>query len=457
MQLKREMYDFLMNWRTNKHNECLLVKGARQIGKTYIIDQFGRENYESYIHIDFIDHPEFLEVFSRNLDAATIKSRITIVAPETRFIPGNTLIFLDEIQECPEARTALKYLAQDDTIDVIASGSLLGLKYKKGRHIKPPKSIPVGYEREIMMHSLSFREYLWAKGYKDEILEELRGYFDRREMVPELLNDKMHEIIREYIVVGGMPAVVGEFIETRHFGLVQANQEKLLAAYADDIHKYAESSEIPKIVECYHAIPRILAKENRKFKYSEVEKGSTARKYLASVEWLMAARMVSRSECVEGLLPGLSAYVREDWFKLYVADIGLLMAMYGTLVKQQILSGKLKGAMKGGIYENLIAGMLDRNRLPLYYFKRDKDSVEMEFVIEQQNGIVPVEVKSATGATLSLDKLLRPDDIPYGYKFAGGNVGVVGKKITMPHYMAMFVCAADDEGESHGNRHSVRN
>ena len=421
----------------------MLVKGARQIGKTYIIEQFGRENYQSYIYINFLDHPEYCEVFEHNLDAESVKSGMTVVLPEIRYVPRKTLIFLDEIQECPNARTALKFLAQDDSIDVIASGSLLGIKYKKGRRIKPPKSIPVGYERQVTMHSLSFREYLWAKGFGEERIEELRGYFRRREMVPELLNGKMHEILREYVVVGGMPAIVSRFMETRHFGEVQANQEKLLAAYVDDVHKYAESSEIPKIVECYHAIPRILAKENRKFKYSEVGSAGSARKYLASVEWLMAARMVNRSEAVECLLPGLSAYVKDEWFKLYVADIGLLMAMYGTLVKQQILSGKLKGAMKGGIYENLVAGMLDRSRLPLHYFKRDKDAVEMEFVVEQAEGVIPLEVKSATGATASLDKLLRPDDVPFGYKFAGGNVGVSGKKITLPHYMAMFVEAMD--------------
>lgn len=439
MQLRRVFYDFLLKWRENKRRECLLVKGARQIGKTYIIEQFGREQYESCILINFIDHPEYMEVFKRNLDAETIKTGITVIDPGVRFPPGKTLLFLDEIQECPAARTALKFLAMDETIDVIASGSLLGLKYKKGRKHKPPKSIAVGYERQVVMHSLSFREYLWAKGYDDDFISTVKGYFDRREIVPDLINDKLHELLREYIVVGGMPSVVSTFMDGHHFGEVQQEQEKLLAAYVDDIHKYAEATEIPKIVECYHAIPRILAKENRKFKYSEVEKGSTARKYLGSVEWLLAARMVDRSEFVEAMLPGLSAYVREDWFKLYVSDIGLLMAMYGMLVKREVLAGTLKGSMKGGIYENLVAGMLARNHLPLYYFKRDKDAVEMEFVVEQNEGVVPVEVKAKTGATASLDKLLKPEEIPYGYKFAGGNVGVVGKKITLPHYMAMFV------------------
>ena len=439
MQLRRQFYDFLLKWRENKRRECLLVKGARQIGKTYIIEQFGREQYESSVTINFLDRPEYMEVFKRNLDAETIKTGITVIDPSVRFPAGKTLIFLDEIQECPAARTALKFLAMDETIDVIASGSLLGLKYKKGRKHKPPKSIAVGYERQVEMHSLSFREYLWAKGYDDDFISSVKGYFERRELVPNLVNDKLHELLREYIVVGGMPSVVSTFIDGRHFGEVQQEQEKLLAAYVDDIHKYAESTEIPKIVECYHAIPRILAKENRKFKYSEVEKGSTARKYLGSVEWLLAARMVDRSEFVESMLPGLSAYVRDDWFKLYVSDIGLLMAMYGMLVKREILAGTLKGAMKGGIYENLVAGMLVRNRLPLHYFKRDKDAVEMEFVVEQNEGVVPVEVKAKTGATASLDKLLKPEEIPYGYKFAGGNVGVVGKKITLPHYMAMFV------------------
>ena len=315
IELKRQFYDFLVGWKADKKQECLLVKGARQIGKTFIIEKFGRENYESFIEINFIEEPEFASVFDGALDADSICSGISAIRPDVRFIPGRTLIFLDEIQECQNARTAFKFLALDGRYDVVASGSLLGIKYKRKRKDKEPKSVSVGFERQVTMHSLSFEEFLWAKGYQPQQIERLRGYFVQREPVPEAINEKFHALMREYAVVGGMPEVVSGYIENRHFGDVQRTQEKILTAYIDDIHKYADTVDIPKIEKCFRAMPLILAKENRKFKYSEVEKGATARKYLSSVDWLKDSSLASLAECVNVALPGLAGYVKEEWFK----------------------------------------------------------------------------------------------------------------------------------------------
>lgn len=437
-ELKREFYETLKEWKRTKGAECLLVKGARQVGKTFIVEKFARENYGSAVSLNFIAHPELVSVFDGSLDADRIYAGLTAVLPDIRIVPGDTLLFLDEIQECPNARTAMKFLAQDGRCDVVASGSLLGIKYKR-RKDRQPKSVPVGFERQVTMHSLSFREYLWAKGWDDARIDVLRPYFERREKVPEAVNETFHRLLREYAVVGGMPEVVSGFVDEPHFGDVQRAQEKLVASCIDDIHKYAEAPEVQKIEQCYRAIPRILAKENKKFKYSEVDKSGSARKYLASVEWLRDAALASFAECVEAPLPGLSAYVREGWFKLYLSDVGLLCSLYGMLVKRQILDGTLAGSLKGGVYENLVAGILERNGFPLHYHSRDGGRLEMEFLVEAAEGVVPVEVKAKTGATLSLDKLLADPSIPYGYKLTGGNVGVVGKKITLPHYMAMFL------------------
>ena len=437
IELKREFYDFLVGWKASKRHECLLVKGTRQIGKTFIIEKFGRENYESFIEINFIEEPEFAAVFDGALDTDTICSGISAIRPDVRFIPGRTLIFLDEIQECPNVRTAFKFLALDGRCDVVASGSLLGIKYKRRRKDKEPKSVSAGFERQVTMHSLSFEEFLWAKGYRRQQIEQLRGHFIRREAVPDAINEKFHALLREYVVVGGMPEVVSGYIENRHFGDVQRTQEKILSAYIDDIHKYADAVDVPKIERCFRAMPLILAKKNRKFKYSEVEKGATARKYLSSVEWLKDSGLASLVECVNVALPGLAGYVKEDWFKLYLSDVGLLCASYGMLTKRQVLDASLKGSVKGGIYENLVAGILVRNGMPLRYYRNDE--VEMEFVVETDDGVVPVEVKAQTGRTLSLDKMLKDDAIPFGYKLTGGNAGVSGKKITLPHYMAMFI------------------
>ena len=437
MELKREFYDYLVKWKAENTHQCLLVNGARQIGKTYIIEKFGRENYDSFIEINFALEPECMSIFDGALDVRSICERLTAIRGDVKIVPGRTLLFLDEIQDCPNARTAFKPLAIDGTFDVVASGSLLGIKYKKGKLKKTPRSVPVGFERQVVMHSLSFREYLEARGFGLDALTIVKRCFERRERVPDAVNARFHSLFREYAVVGGMPAVVSAFVERGHYGEVQTLQESLVADYIADIHKYADKTDIPKVENCFRAIPRILAKENRKFKYAEVEARGTARKYLSSVEWLRDAKLAAVAECVNVALPGLSGYVREEWFKLYLSDIGLLASTYGMLAKRELLNGTLKGNVKGGLYENAVAGVLERNGHAVRYYRND--DVEIEFVVETEDGVVPIEVKSTDGRSRSLDVLLESETIPYGIKLTGGNVGVSGKKVTLPHYMAMFL------------------
>ncbi len=267
----------------------------------------------------------------------------------------------------------------------------------------------------------------------------MKGYCERREAVPEAVNRKYANLLKEYMIVGGMPAVVNAYVACGDFGPVQEEQEKILASYVDDIHKYADTTDIPKIEACYRAIPRLLAKENHKFKYAEVEKGGSERKYASSVDWLCDASLASRALNITAAEVPINAHVRDGWFKLYLTDIGLLSALYGTETKGLLYAGRLKGNAKGGLYENLIAGMLERKNIPLYYFKTEKGTREVEFAMERDGGIVPVEVKSSNGATLSLNEILEMPQVPYGYKFVDGNVGVSGKKVTLPHYMAMFI------------------
>lgn len=441
-ELRRKFYDYLVDWKQNKGRECLLIKGARQIGKTFLVRKFGRENYDSFIEINFIEEPQYISVFNGNLDADTIFMGLSAIRRDLNIVPGRTLLFLDEIQDCPNARSAFKFLAEDGRCDVVATGSLLGIKYKyrKRRERMEPRSIPVGFERQATMHSLSFEEFLWASGITEELIELARGFFQRREKVPDAVNDRFNALVRDYIVVGGMPEVVSDFVENRHFGKVQTLQEKLIASYIDDIHRYAEPVDVPKIEGCFRAIPRILARENRKFKYGEVEKGGTARKYLSCVEWLKDAWLASLAECVNETRPGLSAYVREDWFKLYLSDVGLLSSVYGMLVKKEILDGTLAGNVKGGVYENFVASVLQRTGFPLRYYRNDSE--EVEFMVETDDGVVPVEVKATAGRSQSLDRLVSRPSVRFGIKLAGGNVGVTGKKITLPHYMAMFLSPA---------------
>lgn len=440
-ELRRKFYERLVQWKNTKRQECLLVKGARQVGKTFIVEKFGREQYESFIEINFVLEPDACSIFDGSLKAEDLYRKISAYDATRRLVAGKTLIFLDEIQECANARTALKSFALDGRYDVIASGSLLGIKYKnkKSRERHVPKSIPVGYERQMAMHSLDFEEFLWARGVAEDAIDTLREYCERREIVPEAVNRKFSDMLKEYMIVGGMPAVVNEYIASGDFGPVQEEQEKILASYIDDIHKYADSTDVPKIEACYHAIPRLLAKENRKFKYAEVEKGGSERKYASSVDWLCEASLASRALNVTVAEIPLAAQIREGWFKLYLSDVGLLAALYGTETKGLLYSGRLKGNAKGGLYENFVAGVLERKGIPLYYIKNEDGSREVEFAIEREGGIVPIEVKASNGATISLNETLESKYVPYGYKFIDGNVGVCGKKITLPHYMTMFI------------------
>lgn len=431
--LKRKMADTLLEWKKNKKQECLLVKGARQIGKTYSIDLFGREHYNSYIYINFLETSRMKEIFDGDLSAEEIYKRMTLLLPGIRFVERDTLIFLDEIQACPQARTALKFLAIDGRFDVVASGSLLGISYRE------VASIPVGYETQLEMHALDFEEFLWAIGMEDTAIGYVREYFDKKEKVPNAIQEAMIKYLREYITVGGMPAVVNCYVEEKHFGRVHQEQQKIIDSYLTDISKYASLTEKPKAKNCYLSIPRQLAKEYKKFQFSVVEKGSSARKYANSLEWLRDANLVRY--CYNVSIPSfpLSAYEREDQYKVYLNDVGLLTAMYGFDMKKAIIDDTLTGSAKGGIYENLIADVFVKKGYRLHYYKAKDNTQEVEFLLTKEAKVVPVEVKAGNGSSISLNELLKRPEIEYGYKLISGSVGVSGKKIVLPLYMAMFL------------------
>lgn len=431
--LKRKIYQQLQEWRDSHHEDCLLIKGARQVGKTFAITQFGQTEYESFIAINFIESPQLKALFDGDLSSSNIKKQMTMLIPGIQFIAEKTLIFLDEIQECPNARTALKFLAQDNTIDVIASGSLLGLSYAL------VSSIPVGYERQIEMYGLDFEEYLWALGYSEETTNTLREHFHALEPLPDEVHKKMLEILHEFMAIGGMPAVVQAFVEKQNFATAYAEQEKILAAYLDDITKFADVTTRNKACECYLSIPRQLAKENTKFKYGMVEKKGTARKFETALDWLRDANLVRYCRAVTTPQFPLRAYEDESKFRVYLSDPGLLCAMYGFEMIAAIIRDELQGPMKGGIYENVVADMLVKAGRDLHYWMNDKGNIEIEFLLEKEASVVPVEVKAKRGATASLNKLLEQDDMKYGYKLSAGNIGVSGKKITLPLYMALYL------------------
>lgn len=441
--LKRKIYQTLLTWKANHQRECLLIKGARQIGKTFIIDYFGRNHYASYLYLNFIDNPSYAKIFEESLEANDLFKTLTLYFPQFKLIAGETLLFLDEIQACPRARTAFKALAIDGRVDVIASGSLLGINFLDDDATRNEErrnaSIPVGYERQLMMTSLDFEEYLWAKGYQEATIDELRQAFILRTPLPTAQNDKLHALFREYMVIGGMPDVVNRFLETNSFSEAYEVQCKILNSNLDDIARYATTMEKPKIRDCYLSLPQQLARENKKFKYAAVAHGGSARKFGGSVDWLCESSLVIKcTNLTEAHLP-LSVYKQNDMFKLYLADVGILCAMMGFEIKRAIVDNTLTGFAKGGLYENVIASHLYRKGYPPYYYMPKSNLGELDFLIEQEGKIVPIEVKSGNNTSKTFDRTLERADIALGYKFTDGNIGQVGKKVTLPHYMVIFI------------------
>ncbi len=439
--IKRKLYDYLIKWKENKNKNPLIIKGARQVGKSYLVKEFGQNEYDNYIEINFIKNPILKNIFKGDLSVSEIFKKITAYIPNVQIIPNKTLLFLDEIQVCPEARTAIKFFALDKSIDVISSGSLLGLSYLDDADddVSEPTSLPVGYEEQVIMYSLDFEEFLWALGYSFDAINYLKEFYDNNKSVPKELNDKYQELFREFIVVGGMPEVVQAYIDTNNFNEVSRVQNKILSDYQDDISKHAKGVEKIKVRQCYDSIPKQLAKEYKKFQYSVVEKGKTSKKYGGSVKWLCDSSLVNKCTNVSEVYIPLLAYEMDDQFKLYLNDTGLLSCLYGYETKLAILNNTLKGNAKGGIYENVISELLLKKGYTLHYYKTQTSTMEIEFVIEHDGDVIPIEVKAGNDSTPSLNSFINKYNPKISYKLINGNVGVSDNKKVLPHYMIIFI------------------
>jgi len=430
--LERKIDEQLLAWKNKPDKKCLLVKGARQVGKTFSIDKFCRENYEHYIYVNFVLNEDYTSIFDGALDSASIIKRLTLLFPKAKIVPGETVVFLDEIQHCPRARTAMKFLAIDKPFDVIASGSLLGINYKE------VPSFPVGYVNHLEMHSLDFEEFCWANGMTREAFGLLKTYFDADETVPRAVHNRMMDLFREYIVVGGMPAVVKGFVDTNHFGTVLETQRGILQDYLDDIAKYAEGNEKAKARECFLAVPRNLAKENKKFQYSVVEKGGTARKYKGSLMWLYDAGVVNF--CYNLSIPQLplEGNSKSDEFKVYMCDTGLLVAMLEDGSQKDIMDGNL-GIYKGAIYENIVADVFTKMGKKLYYYCVP-NRIEVDFFIRRGGQATAIEVKSSENTkSKSMKNIIEHYSVQKGIKLSTKNIDQTDKILHLPLYMTMFL------------------
>ena len=440
--LKRRIETYLSDWKKSDNKKPLVIKGVRQCGKTYIVKKFAKENYENVVYMNFILEPDKKSAFAGNLDVDTIVLNLSALIPDSRFVSGKTCIILDEIQECKEARTALKSFKMDGRFDVIATGSLLGVKGYGNRKekIEGEDSVPVGYETLVEMYPLDFEEFLWANGIGTNVIDTIRSCFEKETPVPEGVHKAMMEFLYRYIIVGGLPEVVNCFLKTKNIELIYETQRTLITEYEEDMVKYAEDSDKPHIRECFESIPRQLAKENKKFQYSVVKKGGRSSLYLGSLQWLEDAGIAERCYNTTITELPLSGNSIPDCFKVYTTDIGILMGMldYGT--QADILRGNLLG-YKGAIFESLMADFLSKSSQKLYYFHKDS-GLEIDFLVRYKGECVLIEVKAKTGKAKSMSTILKNKGVYHvnnGIKLGQYNVGREGSILTLPLYMGFLI------------------
>lgn len=442
MMLKRKIEKILGRWKESGDRKPLVIKGIRQCGKTYIVRKFAKENYESVVYMNFILEPGVKSAFTGNIDVDTIILNLSALIPDCRFLEGRTCIVLDEIQECKEARTALKSFHIDGRFDVIATGSLLGVKgYGKSKKVQEGQdSVPVGYETVVDMYPLDFEEFLWANGISERVIDSVKSCFENETVVPDGIHKAMMDLLYRYVIVGGLPDVVNCFLETKNIELIYKMQRNLLAEYEEDMVKYADDADKPHIRECFESIPMQLAKENKKFQYSVVKKGGRASQYLGSIQWLEDAGIVRRCYNTRATELPLEGNSIKECFKVYTTDIGILMAMldYGSQV--DVLKGNLLG-YKGAIFESLMADFLCKSGQKLYYFHKDS-GLELDFLVRFKGECVILEVKAHTGKAKSMMTVLKNKNVYHvksAIKLGHYNVGREGELLTLPLYMGFLL------------------
>ena len=435
--LERKIHDLILDWKNTENHKPLIIKGCRQCGKTYSVRQFAEENYANVVYLNFFEDPSYADIFSGSLEVDHLIMMMTaLLGEKAKFVPGETVIILDEIQDCPEARTALKFFNTDGRFDVIGTGALLGVK----GYGKEPKSIPVGNETVIEMHPLDFEEFLWANGISGDIIKMLNDCLENEKAVPDALHNRLRQLMLEYAVVGGMPDVVQTYINTKDMAAVLNMQRDLVRSYEDDMVKYAEKNDKAKIRECFRSIPKQLSKENKKFQYSVVKKGSTSTKYQGSLQWLEDAGIITR--CYNLLITELplDGNAVEDVFKVYMCDMGLFVSMLEDGTQFDILKGNLFG-YKGAIFENLIADIFSKSGRKLYYYHKDS-GLEIDFVMRYKGECTLVEVKAKSGNTKSTKTILSHPEKYHVYsaiKLGDYNIGRNDKMLTLPLYMAFLL------------------
>ena len=435
-RLKRKIDQYLIEWKNNPSKLPLIVKGARQIGKTNAIRNFGRNNYKTFIEINFALQPQFKTIFEEGFEVDNIIKNITLKMPELELNERNTLIFFDEMQDCVSTATSLKAFREDGRYDIICSGSLMGINYQE------IESNSVGNKEDYIMSSLDFEEFLWAKGYSNEQIEDLYKHMIEQKPLNNMQYDVMMSNFKEYMIIGGMPAIVSRFVENKNFSGILKMQQQILLDYEEDITKYAGGLDKTKILNCYRKIPVFLGNENKKFQISKIADGARNREYVGVVEWLANAGIVNISYAMEQASLPLKGNYNPDNYRLYFADTGLLIGSLDEEIQEDLRNNENMNTYKGALYENIVADMLVKEGYNLYFYKDDSKKIEMDFMVRDKNSLIPIEVKANNNATISLNNLINNNlykDIKYGIKLCNKNIGFNGKFYTFPYFLTFLL------------------
>lgn len=434
--LKRKIDKYLTDWKNRSDRKPLIIKGARQIGKTRSVEWFASQNYASVIEINFIEQKKYREIFNDGFEVDAILKNISLLNPELKFIPGNTIFFFDELQACPNCATSLKFFKLDGRFDVICSGSLMGISYNE------IESNSVGYKEDYEMHSMDFEEFLWAKGYNDEFTADLLSHMLDVRPLSELQMDTLMSLFRDYVIIGGMPEVVSTYVRNKNFSGTLDIQRQLLKDYEEDITKYVEGLDKAKVKAVYNHISTFLAKENKRFQITKIARNARNRDYMGCVEWLADAGVVNVCYCLNQPELPLKGNYDPKMYKIYFKDTGLLIASLDEEAQEDLRANKNLGTYRGAIYENIVGDMLVKQGYRLFYYHSDRPALEMDFFIRDADSLIPVEVKANDGATASLNRLLNDDkynDVKYGIKLGYRNIGFNGKFYTFPYFLTFLL------------------
>ena len=434
--LSRKIDAFLSEWKSNPDRKPLIVKGPRQVGKTESINRFGANNYKNVISINFVEEPKYKMIIADGYKADDIIKNISRIDPSKRFIAGNTLIIFDELQDFPEISTALKFFKIDGRFDVICSGSMLGINYRK------IESNSVGYKIDYDMRSFDFEEFIWAKGYDDSFITDMLDHMTKLAPFNDAMMSICGSMFLDFCILGGMPAVLREYISKGTFEGSLDTQRQLLADYKEDIRKCAEGMDQARILNVFNHIPPQLAKDNKKFQISKVASGARFKDYRGCIEWLNDAGIINICYCLKFPELPLKGNYDETKYKLYFADSGLLVAMLDEEAQADLRMNRNLGVYKGALYENIVGEALTKCGYGLYYYKRDDSTLEEDFFVRTASELIPVEVKVKSGKSKSLRTLIdsgKYPDIRCGIKLAGGNIGYSNSIYSFPHFCAFLL------------------